>query len=86
MAGRARLFVGLGLGGELGGRALAPVAASLDAGAWRLPRAEGLHLTLEFLGETPESEVDRMVEALEHGLSGARAVGLQILINSMCKA
>jgi 2'-5' RNA ligase len=48
----ARVFVALALGPELGARAGAAVAGALAPArdAWRLARADGLHLTLFFVG------------------------------------
>lgn len=48
-AERERLFLGLMLPEELGARVLAQAKSSLTG--YRLPRAEGLHLTLSFLGD-----------------------------------
>jgi 2'-5' RNA ligase len=71
MEGRARLFVALGLGPELGPRALAPVAEALAGGPWKLPRAEGLHLTLLFLGDQPRARLPELARAFADALEGA---------------
>lgn len=47
---RARVFVGLALGADLGGAVAARVAEVLDPAEYRLARAEGLHLTLHYVG------------------------------------
>lgn len=67
----ARLFVGLPLGAELGARLHALVHAALDPAAWRLPRAEGLHLTLVFLGDQPRAGLAGLGEAFGDALRGA---------------
>ena len=73
MEASARLFVGLALGPELGERALAPVQALLDPGAWRLGRAEGLHVTLAFLGDVERGLLPGLSAALARELAGAPA-------------
>ena len=67
----ARLFVGLPLGPELGALAHARVAAVLDPSHWRLPRAEGLHLTLAFLGDQPRARLPELSRIFGEALSGA---------------
>lgn len=66
----ARVFLGLALGEELGNAAATLVADALadpKGRAWRLPRPEGLHVTLLFLGDIPAGRVDDLGAALsEH--------------------
>lgn len=78
MGERARLFLGLGLGPELGAEAMAPVERLLDPRAWRFPRSEGLHVTIEFLGPVPRDSIEDLVHRLTLALAGARAPTLLV--------
>jgi 2'-5' RNA ligase len=72
----ARVFVGLALGAELGRAAAALVAGALAdprGRAWRLPRAEGLHLTLLFLGDVPRPRLPALGATLGDALAGRPA-------------
>jgi len=71
--GPARVFVGIGLGAELGARAMELVATALGRRVdkdWRLPRADGLHLTLAFLGDVPRELLEPLGAALAAELEG----------------
>ena len=77
---RGRLFVALMLGPELGAALATEVSVALGAERrrFRLPRPEGLHLTLAFLGEVSNEELDRLAPALGAALEGARAPELTL--------
>lgn len=49
---------------------------SRRAGGWRWIRAEGLHLTLRFLGEVPDAAVERQAEVWRQVAARARPVGV----------
>lgn len=71
---RLRLFVAVELGPEVRA-ALGDLQRDLRGrGLERLrwTREEGIHLTLKFLGETPEERVPDIVEALERSVPGHR--------------
>jgi 2'-5' RNA ligase len=78
--GSLRLFIAVELSGELK-RALEGAVAELKrAGAdegLRWVRAEGIHLTLKFLGATPPGRVPAITAALREHLRGAAPFELQ---------
>ena len=76
--GAARVFVGLPLGAELGARVADAVAPALATARMRVPRAEGLHLTLAFLGDVARERLDGIAEALGSALAGAAAPRLVV--------
>lgn len=74
----ARVFVALMTGPELGGRIAADVLSALGGEeaahrAFRLPRPEGLHLTLAFLGDLERVRLAPLAGALAAELAGAPA-------------
>lgn len=77
-AGERRLFVACLLPPDLAHDALAAALAPLDAGAFRVPRAEGLHFTLMFLGDVGGERVGELESALGRCLAGALAPRLRI--------
>lgn len=65
---KRRLFIGLMTGEELGAKLLTEAEYALGQSArkaWRFPRADGLHLTLLFLGDVPGDTVEAYAEALD---------------------
>lgn len=62
-ASAARLFFALPLGRELGARVREGVAQVLDPRTFRLARAQGLHATLFFFGETPRARIPELLAA-----------------------
>lgn len=73
---KARVFFALPLGGELGGRAMELVLAALGGERrareeHRLPRSEGLHLTLFFVGELERDRLRALWERALAELAGA---------------
>ena len=74
----ARTFVALALGPELGERVARAVAEVLDARAFRLPYAEGLHLTLAFLGDVERARLAGLGSALAGALAGVAAPALRL--------
>jgi 2'-5' RNA ligase len=79
-AGRARAFVALALGKELGVRLGTAVERALGAGErdFRLPRAEGLHLTLFFLGAIERARLATIEGLLRSALAGRAAPALAL--------
>jgi 2'-5' RNA ligase len=75
-----RLFVALMLGQELGRRVRDAVEALLGPAVreLRLPRAEGLHATLVFLGPVEEPRTGPLSAELARALAGARAPELTL--------
>lgn len=75
--GRARCFVALALGSEIGEEVCARVVAVLGAGEaernFRLPRPDGLHQTLFFLGSVERERLYRVEMELGSALAGKRA-------------
>lgn len=61
----ARVFVGLELPAELATPLAASAARTLPARDFRLARADGLHLTLVFLGAVPPARLPVLAAALE---------------------
>ncbi|MCZ6597871.1 MAG: RNA 2',3'-cyclic phosphodiesterase [Planctomycetota bacterium] len=78
MSNRARAFVALRLGPALGRRALEVVAADLADRSLRPVRAEGLHLTLAFLGEVERERAGAIARALAKKLAGAASPELEL--------
>lgn len=74
--GARRLFVAGRLPAHLAEAALALARARLPAAEWRFPRAEGLHFTLLFLGDTPAERAERLVGELGTELSSAEELPL----------
>ena len=73
---RTRVFVGLMLGAELGRAVLEEALAALDPetrALVRVPRADGLHLTLAFLGSVERGWIADLRGALEAELANAAA-------------
>ena len=70
---RARLFVALMLADDLGRAVRAEVVVALGGAAaeadFRLPRSEGLHLTLAFLGDVGRDRVEPLRAALAERLA-----------------
>lgn len=75
---RARVFVGLPLGPELGARAGEGVAAALPTSAWRLARPAGLHATLAFLGAVERARLEPAFARLAKALAGLAAPRLRL--------
>ncbi len=79
---RARTFFALPLAEELGAAVHALVQRNLGAGAaerdFRLPRPEGLHLTLLFLGEIERKRLPRLWSDVLVELQGASSPRLRI--------
>lgn len=72
----ARVFLGLALGPALGAEAAGLVADALGdprGRAWRLPRPEGLHLTLLFLGDVPRGQLEVLAASMRDRLAGRPA-------------
>ncbi len=61
---RARCFVALALGAELGARVAAEVERVLAPAEFRRPEGAGLHLTLAFLGEVERERLRGLTAAL----------------------
>jgi len=82
-AARARAFLALPCGAELG-RALFGAAVGALGGeaparrAYRLPRAEGLHATLFFLGDVERERLEGLWSAVRAELAGAAAPALVV--------
>ena len=81
--GARRLFVALCLGPELGRALAAEVAAALGGEAaaqrgFRLPRPDGLHATLLFLGDVAAAPRARLIAELARALAGAPAPELAL--------
>ena len=80
-ADQARVFVGLHLGEAVAGPLLAAVEASLGPDArrgYRFPRADGLHLTLVFLGRVERGLLGAMGAELARALAGHAAPELRL--------
>lgn len=75
---RARVFVGLELPAERALPLAAAAATALPAQAFRLARAEGLHLTLVFLGDVPRAHLAALARALEEALAPLPAPALEL--------
>ena len=73
-----RLFVGIFPPEELAARVHALVSPVLRSGDFRTVPAEEIHLTLRFLGPTPEEEIPGLVEALRRSVSVARRPGIRV--------
>jgi 2'-5' RNA ligase len=74
----ARLFVALMLGDELGRTVRERVVGVLDGADFRFPRAEGLHLTLAFLGDVERGLVEPLRDALAARCGGLDAPALRL--------
>jgi len=74
----ARAFVALPLGRELGAAVAERCAERLESREFRAPRAEGLHLTLYFLGAGARARMEGMASALRGALAGVRAPALRL--------
>lgn len=76
-----RLFVAVELP-DAARRAVADAIATLERNApqrtLRPVRAEGVHLTLKFLGATPESQIPAIIDALQAAASRERPMTLRI--------
>jgi 2'-5' RNA ligase len=75
---RARTFVALPLGTELGAELATRCAAVLDGRAFRTARAEGLHLTLYFLGDIARERLAELAAELRASLAGQTAPALRL--------
>lgn len=75
---RARTFVALPLGRELGVEVAARCAAALDPDAFRAAGAEGLHLTLFFLGKVERARLAALAAALRAALAERTAPALRL--------
>jgi len=64
-AAPARVFVALALPAERAAALAAAAAETLPAAAFRLARADGLHLTLVFLGDVARPRLAELARALE---------------------
>src|SRR3979409_1415226 len=69
-----RLFIAVPLPPELTGRAAALLPAALPA--LKRVRPELMHLTLAFLGWTPDERLNAVVEAAQAAVAGHRAFDL----------
>jgi RNA 2',3'-cyclic 3'-phosphodiesterase len=83
-----RLFVAAEVPGEVR-RALAGAVeawrdAAPDAGdGWRWTRPEGWHVTVAFLGEVDESEVEPVIDAVRAGVAGTSALSLSLRLGEV---
>ena len=75
---RARTFVALPLGPQLGSIVAARCAPLLDEQRFRRPRAEGLHLTLHFLGDVAREALHPLAASLRSSLAGVLAPALRL--------
>jgi 2'-5' RNA ligase len=79
---RARVFLALPLGAELGRTLADAVGTALGRGkagrAYSFPRPEGLHLTLLFLGDVERPVAARLWSEVEARAGGARAPQLAL--------
>lgn len=75
---RARVFVALPLGAELGARVAARCAAVLPGRGFRLARGEGLHLTLFFLGDVERGRLAELAAPLWAELASQPALALRL--------
>lgn len=75
---RARTFVALPLGAELGAEVAARCAATLDANAFRPAGGEELHLTLYFLGAVERERLATLAAALRVALARQTAPALRL--------
>lgn len=75
---RARVFVGLELPAELALPLAAAAATVLPARTFRLARAEGLHVTLVFLGDVPHAHLALLARALEEAVAPLPAPALEL--------
>ena len=75
---RARVFVGLPLGEEVGTVVGERVAATLPSSAWRLARPAGLHATLVFLGDVERALLEVLRVRLASELAGLAAPRLRL--------
>lgn len=75
---RARSFVALPLGAALGAALAARCVAVLEGRAFRPARAEGLHLTLYFLGDVARERLALLAAELRAALAGLPAPALRL--------
>jgi len=75
---RARVFVALELGAELGAHVAAEVERVLGRGEFRLPAGAGLHLTLVFVGDVERAQLAALARALGEVLVGLVAPELRL--------
>jgi RNA 2',3'-cyclic 3'-phosphodiesterase len=75
---RARVFVGLPLGEELGNQVGKRVAATLPRASWRLSPPAGLHATLVFLGGVERAGLEALRARLASGLARLAAPRLRL--------
>jgi 2'-5' RNA ligase len=72
-----RIFLALPLGARLADELTGQVSAALGGEAarraFRLPRAEGLHLTLYFLGDVERARIEPLWEGVERAVDGLEA-------------
>lgn len=80
---RARLFVAIELPEDIL-RVLEGIQAQTRenlgeaANLLRWSRPEGIHITLQFLGETPSARIPAITEALQHACAGAGPFSLEV--------
>jgi 2'-5' RNA ligase len=72
-----RIFLALPLGPRLADELMVQVTGALGGEAahraFRLPRAEGLHLTLYFLGDVERARIESLWQGVERALAGLQA-------------
>jgi len=73
-----RLFVGIFPPEELAARVHAAVSPVLRSADFRIVPADEIHLTLRFLGPTPEEEIPGLVESLRRSASTARRPDIRV--------
>ncbi len=78
-----RLFIAIELSGAMKS-AIKEVIETLrmkDHGAIRWVQADGMHLTLKFLGDVPESKIEMVGKAIENACAGVES--LSVSLNGM---
>jgi RNA 2',3'-cyclic 3'-phosphodiesterase len=76
-----RLFVAVAVPDEVRRALAAAVARTRDDGVghgWRWTRPEGWHVTVAFLGEVDDAEVDRVGAAVRDGAAGTPPLSLRL--------
>lgn len=73
-----RCFIGLALGAAISANVHAQASAALDARDWKLHEAEDVHLTLCFLGDTPEERMAALRSSLPAELAHLEAPELTV--------
>jgi 2'-5' RNA ligase len=71
-----RLFVGIYPPSHITQRLLESLHA-LDLPAHRLTRTDQVHLTVQFIGDTPAAQLDATIESVQRATAGLRAFDLQ---------